>query len=287
MGLEAFPPLLTVLDDDTCCLLGSSDRVWGLDRYRSYGERLSVPRPETRGDVAWRVLQNIRPRGGAAEDYRRGREGPARPATEDVRAWYEEHKAYTAEKLDLMYLREGDAVQTSAAMKRLLAADKDKHRQAVADAVGAADENVRIELLTELAKLDRPTAVAMLREMVANSERWTADRARQVLKSLGEKVAPAPKVKEPKEPVEDEGEGENKGVKEGKAPVEALPAEPPTETPSGEPKDKRAVEEALIKKLQEPGPAKAVSPEVRKRLEELTGGLEREGAPEGEKPQNP
>jgi hypothetical protein len=225
MGLAAFPILLTVIDDDTCCLAGSSGREWEMMRYRGPGERISVPRPETRGDLAWAILREVMPRGGAEDSYRRrGRGEPSRPSAEDLRAWYEEHKAYSPEKLDLMYLTEGDIAQALAAMKKLLTADKAKHRQAVLDVVAGAEESTRLALLSELAKLDRASAIPLLREMAAGSERWTADRAKQILKSLGEKVATTPKTKEP---AQDEG----KDDKEGKEVDEAVPAIPPAAAP--------------------------------------------------------
>jgi hypothetical protein len=145
------------------------------------------------------------PRGGSRGRYSRVEN--VRPEAAELRGWYEAHKDLSAEKVDLMYLTEGDSGQMMRAARKLLAADKAKYRPAVQDAFLGMEESERVNLLGELARADKELAVPMLQEIAAGSGRWEADQAKQLLKRLKVKVQKPPQEKEPGEE-EDKAQGD-------------------------------------------------------------------------------
>ena len=232
MGLAAFPALLAVVDDDTCCLAGlpgggdSDVNMTIASRWRGSDEPL--PAPRTRGELAWQIMQHTMPRGGSRVHY--GGDEAARPDAATLRAWYDEHKSLGAEKMNLMYLAEGDPGQMMVAVRALYAADKTKYRDAMRDAFMALDDWQRLSLLDELARLDRDLAVPMIQELAAGSEKWEADQAKKLLRRLKVKPPETPKESESKDPAGNApGGGDKDGAGEdgGEEAVPEAPAPAP------------------------------------------------------------
>jgi len=226
MGLKSFPALLAVAEDDTCCLeagLAPAD-FEGPSRWRQSGdEPVRIPAPPTRGQIALQIMALTVPLG-RDEGYRhRDRSGVEAQAFRD---WYEQNRGLDAEGLALAHLQNGSPEQFAAAVSKLAAADKAKHREAIREAIRQFEGYQQITLLESFAKLDPEGARPVADELSKSEEEYLRKEAKRLLRKL--KVSPPA----PAEP----GKTDPAGGEQPGAGAAGEPRAPPADAPGPETK---------------------------------------------------